>query len=241
MPNKIDISLIIPAYNESQYIGTCLEYALKNSNGLLKEIIVIDNASTDATAQIAASFSGVKVVREDNKGLIFARQRGWLSAQGDILAYIDADTRMPQGWCETVRNEFLNESKLVCLSGPYEYYDLPAWQQLGVKLYWLVLAKPIYFFTKYMAVGGNFAISRKALEQMKGFNTKINFYGEDTDIARRASKFGVVKFKFDFIMPTSGRRLSKQGIFKTAWIYILNFGAEVVFKKPATKKYSDIR
>jgi len=241
MAQKLKISLVIPAYNESKYIRACLEHVLKNSHGLLSEIIVVDNASTDNTAQIAAQFSEVKVVREEKKGLPFARQRGWLMATGDVLAYIDADTHMPTGWCSTITREFSKDKTLACLSGPYSYYDLPSWQQLLIRGYWLILARPMYFFTKYMAVGGNFAISRYALEKMQGFDTSIDFYGEDTDIARRASRFGHVKFKFDFIMPTSGRRLSGQGVLKTMILYIFNFFTEVLFKRPVTKKYIDIR
>jgi glycosyltransferase involved in cell wall biosynthesis len=58
------ISLIIPAYNEEKYISTCLDYAIKNSNGKLLEIIVVDNASTDNTKKIASNYPNVRVVYE---------------------------------------------------------------------------------------------------------------------------------------------------------------------------------
>jgi len=241
MTKKIKISLIIPAYNEANYIHQCLEYVLKNSHGLLSEIIVVDNASNDKTAEIAKSFSEVQVVREEKKGLTWARTKGWKQARGDVLAYIDADTKMPAGWCEMILSEFSKNENLACLSGPYIYYDVPKWQVIIVKFYWYIFARMVYFFTKYMAVGGNFVISRQTLEKMNGFDTSIQFYGEDTDIARRASKFGKVKFNFNFVMPTSGRRLSGQGLLKTAWLYALNFFSEALFKKPVTKKYRDIR
>ncbi|MDB5194048.1 MAG: dolichyl-phosphate beta-D-mannosyltransferase, partial [Parcubacteria group bacterium] len=142
---------------------------------------------------------------------------------------------------EKVRTEFQKAPHVVCLSGPYIYHDLPRARQFFVKLYWLFLGMPTYFLVGYMVVGGNFAIRRNTLEKMNGFDTSIEFYGEDTNIARRASKFGKVKFSLALTMPTSGRRLSEQGFLKTGYIYVANFISEVLLKKPAHRDYTDIR
>lgn len=235
------ISLIICAYNEEKQIGECLASAIKNSGGKFHEIIVVDNASTDGTREIAESFPGVVVSHEKNKGLIRARAHGHQKSKGEILAFIDADTRMPPGWVDTVIEEFGKDKNLACLSGPYIYFDIPKWKRALVAVYWHGLAFPVYLLVGFMAVGGNFAIKRETLEKMGGFDTSIEFYGEDTDIARRASKFGKVKFKPSFAMHTSGRRLTHHGIFKTSMLYISNFLSEVFFHKPANKKYEDIR
>lgn len=235
------ISLIIPAYNEEGYINNCLESAVKNSNGKFLEIIVIDNASTDETAHIAAKFKEVRVIREEKKGLTEARERGRLEATGDILAYIDADTKMPESWMEILEKSFQNNPNLACLSGPYRYYDLSRFEQLLITLYWRILAAPSAFFIGYMVVGGNFAIRKDVLEKMKGFDTTIAFYGEDTNIGRRASEFGIVKFDPSFYMPTSGRRFKGQGLFRTGYIYVINFLSEVFLHRPATDEYTDIR
>src|SRR5689334_22582165 len=104
--SKLKISLIICAYNEEKYLGDCLDSAIKNSNGNFFEIIVVDNASTDNTKLIAEKRPGVRVVKEERKGLTRARQRGYEEAKGDILAYLDADTKMPKGWVERVIKEF---------------------------------------------------------------------------------------------------------------------------------------
>jgi glycosyltransferase involved in cell wall biosynthesis len=236
------ISLIIPAHNEEKYIGAALDHAIASSGGRFHEIVVVDNLSTDGTKKIAEQKKGVRVVHEDKKGLVMARQKGFMETSGDILAYVDADTRMPEGWLDTVVKEFSKNKNLVCLSGPYVYHDIPRWQQLLVKYpYWYGLGMPAYFFIGYMVTGANFAIRRSTLEKMNGFDTTIAFYGEDTNIARRASKHGKVKFKPSFVMYTSGRRLSGQGIFKTAFIYMGNFISEALLKKPLHKEYKDIR
>lgn len=236
------ISLIIPAYNEEKYITDCLIHVLKNSGDKFLEVLVIDNASTDMTSAIAARYDNVRIVREDKKGLTSARQRGFLAARGDILAFVDADTLMPSGWAEKVTGAFEEDSSLCCLSGPYIYYDSPKFQQFLAKwFYWRLLAMPIYFFLGYMAVGGNFAIKKSVVEKMGGFDTSIEFYGEDTDIARRAHKFGKVKFMLSLAMPTSARRLSDEGFIKTAVTYVLNFLSEVILKKPYSEGHKDIR
>jgi glycosyltransferase involved in cell wall biosynthesis len=235
------ISLVIPAYNEEKYIGECLNH-VKNSQGNFLEIIVVDNASTDKTAEIAKSYAGVRVVREENKGLTYARQRGYLEAKGDILAFVDADTWMPIGWYSKVVKEFSEHKDTACLSGPYIYHDISKINQFLVKvLYWYMLAMPIYWIIGYMVTGGNFAIRKDILEKMKGFDTTIEFYGEDTNIARRAHKFGKVKFKPSFVMYISGRRLNSQGIFKTAFLYITNYLGEVILHKPINREYKDFR
>lgn len=235
------ISLVICAYNEENYIGACLQYAVKNSQGRFYEIIVVDNASSDRTKEIAESFSGVRVVQEPDKGPTKARQRGFLEAQGDIIAYIDADTRIPPNWFDIVLQEFERDRGLGCLSGPCIYYDIPKWQQFLVTLYWYTLAYPIYLVVQCMIVGGNFVIKKDILKKMGGFNTSIDFYGDDTDIARRAYRFGKVKFQLNFMIYTSGRRLSNQGIFKVAIVYMVNFLSEIFIHKPVTKSYKDIR
>ncbi|HVW67035.1 MAG TPA: glycosyltransferase family A protein [Candidatus Peribacteraceae bacterium] len=235
------ISVVIPAYNEEKYISDCLESVLTYAPENVCEIIVVDNASTDSTAAIASSYPGVTVVHEPKKGLTAARQRGLISSKGDLLAFVDADSRVHKGWFERINKEFSKESNLVCLSGPYDFFDLPHWQRVCVKIFWTYLAYPTYFITKFMAVGGNFVAKRTALEQINGFDTSIEFYGEDTDIARRLHSQGKVRFSPAFFMYTSGRRLSKQGIFTTAAIYVANYVSESVLHKPVTRTHTDIR
>ena len=203
---------------------------------------MIDNASTDNTAAVASRFPGVRVVREEKKGVTRARQRGFLEAKGEVLAFVDADTRMPGVWARTVAEEFTADKALTCLSGPYIYHDTPKHEQFLAKwFYWRLLAMPSYFFLGYMAVGGNFAIKKDIVKQMGGFDTTIEFYGEDTNTARRAHQFGKVKFMLRLAMPTSGRRLTNEGFFKTAIVYMVNFLSEALLKRPYSNSYKDIR
>lgn len=236
------ISLIIPAFNEEREIGPCLESIIKNAPENLVEIIVVDNASTDGTGKIAAKVSKlVKVAKEPNKGLTWARQRGYLEAKGDLLAYVDADTRMPKNWFKILNREFLKHEEIVCLSGPYYYYDLEDWQRKAIEATYNGAFEAAYKATKAIVIGGNFVVKKEAIDKIGGFDTSIPFYGEDTNLARRIKKVGKILFLKEFYINTSGRRFIEEGFFNVGTRYILNYVWEFIFKKPLNKKYKDVR
>ncbi len=233
------ISLVIPAYNEEASIGACLDYAQKNSGGRFHEIIVVDNVCTDNTRAVAEA-PGARVAFEPRKGLTRARQCGLNAATGDLIAYIDADTRLPPRWFDIAERIFNARPDVVCLSGPYRYFDGSWLRNKLMSALWY--SAPItYRFVGYMTLGGNFIARKSALLAMGGFDQTIDFYGEDTDIARRLSKFGKVMFRMDFYMPTSARRFSAEGMVWTNVRYALNYLWPVLFHRPFSKTYKDIR
>ncbi|MBF0135800.1 MAG: glycosyltransferase family 2 protein [Magnetococcus sp. DMHC-1] len=88
------LSIIIPAYNEEQFIGQLLERILAvdtESLGFGKEIIVVDDGSRDATGSVAAAFAGVRVLRQANAGKGSAVQHGIRQSVGDYVLVQDAD------------------------------------------------------------------------------------------------------------------------------------------------------
>lgn len=243
------LAFVIPAYNEEALIGKCLESVVAEvaRSGRPAGIIVVNNASSDRTGEIARSFPGVEVVDEPKKGLVNARDAGFAASAGyDLVANIDADTLVPEGWLDTVYSEFERDDGLVCLSGPYVYYDLSGWSRFLVEAFY-VLTKLIYLVNRYVlrvgsvVQGGNFVFKRQAWADVGGYDRSIEFFGEDTDVAVRLSKVGGVKWTFKLKMKTSGRRLEKEGVFKTAATYTLNFFWVTFRGKPATKDYTDIR
>lgn len=243
------LSIVIPAYNEEAFVGKCLEsIAAEQARGSFDvEIVVVNNASVDRTGEVARSFSFVRVVDESRKGLVRARQTGYEASTGDLVANVDADTLMPEGWIKRVFKEFEADPNLVALSGPYIYYDLSFITNWSV-LFWYRMGKIIGFFntlitrrSETMLQGGNFVLRRSALEQAGGFDLNFDFYGEDSAIARKMSSQGKVKFTFRLPMYTSGRRLRAEGVLTMAWKYGINFLWTIVFGRPYTKKYKDIR
>lgn len=234
------ISLVIPAYNEEKYIKDCLLSVQKNGNDFF-EVIVINNASTDKTAEIVNSFKNVILINEERKGLPFARNRGLHEAKGDLVAFVDADTKIPKNWTKKIINKFSKNDKIVSISGPYIYYDVSIFHKTLIWIYWILLSHPSYLITGYMAVLGNFVAKKSSLEKIGGFNENVAFYGDDTDISKRLSKIGKVKFYQSFYMFTSARRLKGEGFMKTAYNYVTNFLWIVFTNKPKTNDYNNIR
>ena len=108
------ISFVIPAYNEVERLPQCLlavERELAHTP-CDAEVIVVNNASTDTTGDVARSYSYVIVVDEPNKGLVRARNAGHQASTGDIVAHIDADTMLTEGWLETVLKEFERDENM---------------------------------------------------------------------------------------------------------------------------------
>ena len=242
------LSFVIPAYNEEKYISQCLESVLREvkDKKYETEIIVVNNASLDRTGEVAQSFSDVLVVDEPMKGLVRARRAGYLASSGDLIANIDADTKLPKGWVEKVFSEFATNENLVALSGPYIYYDFKAWENLLVKIwyyfgYWHYLFNKVVFKKSGLLQGGNFIVRKTAMEKIGGFNLKFDFYGEDSDVATRIKEVGEVKFTFQLPMHTSARRLKGEGLLVAGSKYAVNHFWTLLFKKSFSKEYKDIR
>jgi glycosyltransferase involved in cell wall biosynthesis len=245
---KLKISFVIPAYNERSYISECLASVLKvlPKNSCEAEIIVVNNASTDDTKEIAQLCGRVMVIDEPRKGLARARQTGFRFSTGDLVANIDADTMLPQGWTEKVLDEFRRNTNLVALSGPFIYRDLQLAHRLLVRIFYC-LAFGLHVIghriLKIGAVlqGGNFVVRRTALEKIGGYDVRFTFYGEDTDIARRIQKYGDVKFTFRLSISGSSRRLKREGICTMGFRYAINYFWTIFFRKPYTTIAPDIR
>ena len=245
----IKLSFVVPAYNEEAYLPACLESILEQTRSLdpaLTEIIVVNNASTDGTREMAMRYPGVTVVDEMRKGLTFARQEGFAASTGELIANVDSDSRLTPGWVAMVLKAFGEEPGLAALSGPVVYYDLTVRQRVLVQGFYL-LAFGTYVINRYvlrvgsMVQGGNFVTSRWALEAIGGFDTAISFYGEDTDIARRLNVVGEVRFTFGLKMFSSARRLKKEGMLTMAGRYAINYFWTTFFKRPFSSEYVDVR
>ncbi len=233
-------SIIVPAHNEEGYIADCLRSIQETRSPDVMEIIVVDTASTERTADAAGGITGVRVVKEERKGTSFARERGFREAKGDLLVFIDADSRLRPGWIER-GSRWFRDPTTACVSGPYLCYDLGVfWNGLSL-LYWWLFAVPASLVTGTVAVGGGMMIRRSALEAANGFDTSVTFYGDDTNIAKRLRAVGRVRFDPRLIIWSSARRFRKQGLLRTAWTYACNFVSQAFAGRSMTKEHDDIR
>jgi glycosyltransferase involved in cell wall biosynthesis len=238
----MEISLVIPAYNESEYIGECLASVEKYGRGIFKEVIVVDNASTDDTAAVAARYAGVRVIHEPQKGLTRARQAGLRATTSEFVAYMDGDSRLPEGWIDTAGELISRYPNAVSWSGPVYYYDAPSrmWN-LTLGIGWWLTAPLMYRIVGYMVLGGNFIVRRSAMDAIGGFDPDVAFYGEDMTLARRLHSVGHTIFRMHFYGLTSARRFVREGYIRTNMHYVLNFAWPVIFGRPYHKAYTDIR
>ena len=90
------VSVIIPCYNQGHYLGESIQSALDQSYANL-EVIVVDDGSTDHTAEVAGNYSRVVCVRQENQGLAGARNRGIEASRGEYVVFLDADDRLAAG------------------------------------------------------------------------------------------------------------------------------------------------
>lgn len=230
------ISFVIPAFNEQELIGPCLTSIALDNAGIPHEVIVVDNGSTDNTAMVARRHGAV-VISEPRKGVTRARQTGFLKSTGSYVAFIDADNELPLGWTDLAMNAMgLN---VVAASGPPIYHEIPLHKRLTVFVFYTIA----WMISRVFPVlqGGCFIVSRAALEQIGGFDTNIEFYGEDTDTAVRLSKVGRVVFDPKLCMWSSARRLMGEGLIRSGIRYVVNFVWVHIFGRPHTDEYRDIR
>lgn len=123
------VSIVIPAYNEEDTIERCLRAALDQSVTAL-EIIVVDNRSTDRTAEIVLAFAAtstvpIRIVQQTRtQGITATRNFGFDLAAGEVIGRIDADSVITRDWVERVAKA-MQDPRTAAVSGPVTYYDLP--------------------------------------------------------------------------------------------------------------------
>lgn len=216
------ISIIIPAYNEEKYIGKTLASIgkLKKKEDWDIEVIVINGGSTDNTVKVAKEY-GVRVINEPHKGIGFARQQGLLHAKGEIVAYTDADTIVPEDWLLD-HLKILQEKDVVCSYGHFRVIDgkFPYFHYINyIQPYALWICHHV--FGKPASPGQNMAFWKDAAQKTGGFDKNL-FVMEDVDFTNRMKKIGKVIFRFQNIVTSSGRR-SNEG-----WRFFIRAGGSAL-------------
>jgi glycosyltransferase involved in cell wall biosynthesis len=240
------VAVIVCAHNERASIEACVR-SLTAQTRRPDDILVIDNASTDGTGALAASVPGVRVVREPRKGLVRARETGRREARGDLLLYTDADCRAPRWWVERVAERFERRPDMVALSGTYRFHDWHAAGRALIRAYDWTLAPVTHVVLKYVVrqgvvfYGGNFAVRRVALDAIGGFDTSIEFHGEDTNLGRRLARAGNVVLSDRCWVYTSARRYRAMGTWAVIRLYVRNFWSEILRHRPADRTHRDVR
>lgn len=233
MPQKSQprFSIVVPCYNESAYIANAIESLRKQTFKGSYEIIVVDNNSTDKTGEIAKSL-GVRVVKEKQAGVCFARQKGTEAARGEIVVSTDADSTFDKNWLKRIDEAFSQSEDVVAVTGPFTYDGGPLWSGYadilfnGLGLIYKVTGKVLY------SPASNLSFKKSAWD---GYNTTMTQYGDEMDQLRKLRRKGKVVFNSHNVVKTSARRLQKgllYNIFITLLAYsILEYNLNRLFKR----------
>src|ERR687894_824440 len=160
------ISVLVCSHNGARTIRDCLE-------GLLAlgypdyEVIVVDDGSTDATAEIAGEYD-LRLIRTENRGLSSARNTGMEAATGEIVAYLDDDARPDPQWLAYLAAGFLR-TEHAGIGGP----NIPPPEDRAEHV-----------------PGCNLAVKREAMAAIGGFDARYWIAGDDVDFCWRIQQAG---------------------------------------------------
>lgn len=202
--NLMKVSIVIPAYNEEKSLGQCLKGIVEQIEQP-DEVIVVDNNSTDKTAQIAKQF-GAKVIKEEKQGMIFARNRGFNEAKFEILARCDADDIIPPDWIIKIKKNF-TDKKIDGLTGPVVLYDVGLSTTLFANIYSVFMK--ILLRGRSVIMGPNMIIT-KAIWNRIANQVCLNetLVHEDVDLTIHIIKNGgKIYHDKNLLVKTSGRRI----------------------------------
>ncbi|MFZ1522475.1 MAG: glycosyltransferase family 2 protein [Candidatus Saccharimonadales bacterium] len=224
-------SVVMPAYNEENFIEFALTSLLSQSFRDY-EIIVVDNASTDRTAEIASNL-GVKVIYEPEKGVCKARHTGTVAASGQIIVSTDADNYFDQNWLKRINSRFILDDNIVAVGGSCVYVDAPRWTNIYSKLLFSAV-NAIYKLTgkTLYASGANISFYKS---HWSGYPSFLTQGGDELYLLKQLRKHGRVAFQADNPVYTSSRRQDRgliYNLFVTLFFYyFLDYNLSRIFKK----------
>ena len=182
------LSVIVPNFNYARFLRACLDSALALEYEP-KEIIVVDDGSTDDTRKTLARFPRVRSIHQENQGLSAARNTGLKWATGEIIAYTDSDCFADPDWLTHLVYQ-LQRTDAAAVGGPNLTPD-------DGRLAACIAAcpgQPTHVLESDQQAehipGCNMAFHRDALEQIHGFDPQFRKAGDDVDVCWRLQQAG---------------------------------------------------
>ncbi|MDO9590599.1 MAG: glycosyltransferase family 2 protein, partial [Microcella sp.] len=184
------VSIVIPAFNEEAAIRACVTAALTQTVPA-HEIIVVDNRSTDRTAEIVTELQGANpdaplfLVRQfDEQGLVPTRNLGLDTATGEVIGRIDADSVLEPTWVAEVQKAFVDPG-VAAATGPVLYYDMPL-RRFGLRADDTLRRAMLRLAREYSFVfGSNMALRATAWRAIRHevCRDEADLFHEDIDIS----------------------------------------------------------
>ncbi len=115
----VDLSIILPIYNVEQYLKECLDSLIQQNTKFSYEIVCIDDGSPDHSIDILEEYrkkySFIRIIRQENRGLSGARNRGLDEAKGRYITFVDSDDKIASDMVEVMLKEAIqNDYDIVC-------------------------------------------------------------------------------------------------------------------------------
>jgi glycosyltransferase involved in cell wall biosynthesis len=167
------VSVVIPCFNHARFLPRAIDSALAQ-NWPECEVVVVDDGSTDTSAAVAAGYSAVTLVRQENRGLSAARNAGLAASHGDIVIFLDADDRLAPGAACAAVETFRAHPTAAMVFGRCELID-GSDRPLATNLpyltscYYEQLLRANHIWTPAMA-----AFRRQTFETIGQFDSRVN-------------------------------------------------------------------
>lgn len=220
------ISVVIPALNEADYLPRALG-SLNAQTFRDFEIIVADNGSTDATAQIALSH-GARVISETKPGVCAARDAGTRAARGQIIVSTDADTVFQPDWLNKIAAQFADPT-VILVAGPPRFIQAPLWGQIysrglfGAIGLWQKLTGGLPYIS-----AANLAFRRQL---WNGYNTKLTQGGDELYVLRKLRGQGEFRWLAANPVDTSSRRMKKGLLYNVVVTFFGYYASDYIISK----------
>jgi glycosyltransferase involved in cell wall biosynthesis len=232
----MDFSIVVPVYNKEKSLEACIGSLLgQNYPGEEREIIFVDNNSTDSSASIIRKYPAVKLISEKTQGAYAARNAGILAARGSVIAFTDADVEVKRDWLKNIRRAF-DENGYDMLIG----WCFPSAANKLLRVHSLFVCERIKTALArkdhYMLVAGagNLAVKRMLFEKEGLFIP--DSYTDDTHFVIRCCEKGY-KAGFDESIAAKRNDVNGVGIYLLKnFIYICSDTSDMKHKLPLSVK-----
>jgi glycosyltransferase involved in cell wall biosynthesis len=193
MPDALRISVVVPCYNAARYVADALA-SISDQPTLPAEVIVIDDGSTDDSHAVVERFAPlVWCIRQDNRGISDARNRGISLASGDAIAFLDADDVWTPGSLSARANILSADPSVECVAGMVEQFISP---ELPDELRRTLVCAP---GASAARVAGTMLVRRHVFDRVGLFDASFQV-GETLDWVARADAAGVVTRTIDTVV-----------------------------------------
>jgi glycosyltransferase involved in cell wall biosynthesis len=229
------ISFIVPAHHEQAWIGRCVA-AIHNAAravGEPYEVIVVDDASTDATAEIARQ-NGAEVIRVEHRHISATRNAGALHSRGDVLIFVDADSLVNAPIVKQVL-EAVSDGAVGGGCVPQFEGDLPLW--------WQLLGPVFTGSGRLLKLTGGACqfCTRTAFDACGGFSLE-HFAAEDLQFIKSLKRQGRYVVLAEPVT-TSGRSLRNHSPWKIFWLlgWLIVRGPNTFRSRESSKMWYEVK